>query len=53
MATVVAPAVTVSLSNWVVVVVSVVSMCRKNVSVALHAGFSVTLWLIVSVWVVP
>jgi hypothetical protein len=48
-ATVVVPAVSVSLSYWVVVVVSAVSMCRKNVSVALQPGFSVTAWAIDSV----
>ncbi len=54
MASVVPLAVTVSLSNWVVVVVSAVSMCSQklNVECVQPAGM-VTVWDRVSVWVVP
>ena len=53
MPSVVVPSLTVSLSNCVVVVVSAVSMCRKNDNVALHPDGMVTDWDSVSVCVVP
>ena len=53
-ASVVAPALTVSLSNAVVVVVSAVSMCRQKENTTLvHPLGTVTVWDSVSVWVVP
>ncbi len=52
-ARVVLPALTVSLSYAVVVVVSAVSMCSQNVNVAAHPAGIVTDCVSVSVWVVP
>ena len=47
-------AVTVSLSNAVVVVVSAVSMCSQKLNVvAVQPAGMVTDWESVSVWVVP
>src|SRR5215469_2565799 len=44
----------VSLSNWVVVVVSAVSMCSQKLTVvAVQPAGMVTVWDSVSVWVVP
>ena len=52
-ASVVVPALTVSLSTWVVVLVSAVSMCSQKDRLAWQPAGMVTDWVSVSVWVWP